>query len=220
MAKVRTSLIAPGVSGTLGNVVFVQGPVGTIVRSRPERRRAVSPAQSLARQRMGRVAAIYRSLTPAEADAWRAYARSLNPNEAESGVNQGPSGQQIFNAYGLKILQIDPSAAIPILPPSGPFFGDGIQVTASAVEGGIQFVASAANRPGIVTELLVQRLPSAQCRTYLSRYRTAGFAAFAAAGEGSFVEVSRGVWAVGVRFVEAATGRMMGVIEIGVVDVG
>ncbi len=220
MAKVRTGLLAPGVSGRVGGVVFAQTPQGTVLRERPVRRSKPTGAMQTSMRRMTRVAAVFRTLSAEQAQAWRNYARTLNPAQAESAVNQGPSGQQLFNAYGLKLLQIDASAEIPVTPPSGPFFGDGVGVSASAVPGGLSFVANAANRPGVLTELLVQRLPSVQCRTYLSRYRTAGFVGFSSAGEGTFVAASRGAWAVGVRFVEAGTGRMMGVIEIGVVEVG
>lgn len=215
MAKVREGVLTNGVSGRVGNAVFAETPQGTIVRARPLRLAKPSSGQLAVQNRMARAAGVYRTLTPAQAETWRGYALGLNPNQAESGINPGPSGQQVFNAYAVKILQVNPNAEVPVDPPADGFPGDGIWITALRTAEGVRFTADGANRAGVVTELLAQRLPSAQCRTYVERYRTQGFHAFTGDGDAVEFTLRPGSWAFAFRFVEAGTGRMSGVWEVG-----
>lgn len=82
--------------------------------------------------------------------------------------------------------------------------------------GGIEILADRDNAPGVVTEVLLQPLLSVHRRTYLSRYRTAGFFAFQAAVP-VVIPTDASVCAVAVRFVCAGTGQAMGLTELGVV---
>ena len=84
--------------------------------------------------------------------------------------------------------------------------------------GAIEVVADRANAPGVVTEVLLQPLLSVHRRTYLSRYRTAGFFAFEA-GVPIVIPTSARVCAVAVRFVCEATGQAGAVMELGIVGV-
>ena len=82
---------------------------------------------------------------------------------------------------------------------------------------GVAFSASSANATGVLTELLLQPLASGHRRTYLERYRTRAFAAFADDARAVTVPCPKGWVAAAVRFVEAATGRTTALVEIGVV---
>ena len=82
----------------------------------------------------------------------------------------------------------------------------------------MEVAASAANGQGVVTELLLQRLESANRRTYLSRYRSARVLALP--GPGTVELPDRpGWWAVGVRFLFAQTGQATEIAELGTVRV-
>ena len=83
----------------------------------------------------------------------------------------------------------------------------------------VTFVASGANAPGVVTELLVQPLVNAYRRSYADKYAGAGFHAFPAAGTVE-VPVRAGAVAVAYRFVLAATGQETALVELGTFVVG
>ena len=82
----------------------------------------------------------------------------------------------------------------------------------------IGFAASGANAPGVVTELLVQPLASRHRRTYLEKYRHAAYVAFAE-GQAVAVPFAAGWVACAYRFVNAETGQVTALAELGVVRV-
>lgn len=215
MARARTGILTPGLKGRIGNAVFVELPIGAVVRGRPLVTAKPTAAQRTARERFTQAAAGYQTLTPAQAQAWREYARTLDPKQAEGGRSLGPSGQQVYTRYANKILQIDSQAEVPSTPPAGVFPGDGVRILAERTAAGVRFHADAANRPGVVTELLAQRLASPLRRTYLEKYRTLGFHAFDENGDSVDYSLTPGTWAFAFRFVEAATGRTTLVYELG-----
>lgn len=219
MAKARTGALAGAVSGRVGNVVFADTPHGTVIRELPEQSRKISEAQAWVRMRLGRASAAFRAMTIEQAAAWRTYAEGLNAGMPESRTRGGISAQQAFNALTTKLLQIDPQAEIPLLPPSEPFGGDALVFALAPAPGGVEVSVDRANAPGVVTELLLQRLPSVHCRTYMQRYRTAGFFGFGS-GLSTVLPCAAGVWAVAARFVRAGTGQAGPVMELGVVVVG
>ena len=168
---------------------------------------------------------------------WAAYAAGLRGLDPEAGAG-GTNGYLAFSALGRSIMRIDPALPIPAEPPAGRFLGDLVVVTASAPppapssspdgngptaepssrgdEKGVLFAADRANAPGVLTELLTQPLANGARRPRANGYRSRGFVAFG--GPGS-VEVAAGEgWhACATRFVEAATGRTMGLLSCGVV---
>lgn len=208
MAKVRQSVVVGGLSGRVGNAVFVATPGGTVLRDRPFVSDPQTPAQVAARERVRLLARVFRSLDLAEAQAWRAAAQGL-----------GLSAQQYFNRLGVRFLAANPAGTVPRMPPAFLFPGDAVRFVVSAGPGGVVVTADRANAPGVVTEILIQKLPSVHCRTYLSRYRNAGFVAFGA-GETKTLPQRPGVFAVATRFVYAPTGQSTELIEWGLVEVG
>ncbi|MCE9557561.1 MAG: hypothetical protein K8R88_01280 [Armatimonadetes bacterium] len=214
MAKVRESAIIGGISGRTGNAVFVKGKYGTILRERPLPSDSKTPKQMESRNRMRIVGQAWRNMTLAHAAAWRAFAEA----EAGYGSDQAVSAQLIFTRLGTKFLQANPGLPVPVVPPVGAFPGDSVRFSCVSVSGAVRVSGSVANAAGVVTEVLLQKLPSVHCRTYLQRYRTTAFHAFSA-GESLDLPVSPGVYAVATRFVYAATGQATDLIETGVVAV-
>lgn len=217
MAILRLGPLTGSLSGTSGNSVYVRSAYGTILRTRPLRFAEASNAQTETRLRMSRVSTAWRALTIEQAAEWRRYARTLAESQNGPGEQVPVHAQNLFVRLGMKVLQIDPLADVPLEPPSTPFLGDAVLVSVSPIEGALRFTASSPNAEGIVTELLTQRLPSVHCRTYLSRYRSQGFVAFG--GEAVDVPAPRGVVAVAYRFVRAGTGQETALAELGVVQV-
>jgi len=217
MARVKAAIVGP-ISGRLGGVVFADTPWGMTMRELPERSPRVSAAQAEVRMRLPRASGGFRAMTLEQAAAWRAYAVALNGDLPQSRRSGGISAQQAFNALATKLLQIDPEAEIPLTPPSDPFGGDALAFTLASVSGGVQVSADRPNAPGVVTELMQQRLPSVHCRTYLQRYRTGTFTGFDA-GLSVVLPVASGVWAVAARFVRASTGQVVAPMELGMVVV-
>ena len=141
-----------------------------------------------------------------------------------------------------KVLQrLDLGALPPESPPARPFFGDVIEVVvepsreADPLRGGttevpattasrlgvqtVGFVSSGANAAGVVTELLVQPLLSRHRRTYLERYRHAAYVRFE--GAETVAVPAPEVWvALAYRFVNAETGQVTAIAELGALRAG
>lgn len=220
MAKFRLGAFATSISGASGNVVYARTAGGIVVRNRPRRNNPQTPAQQDNRARMARAVVAWSGMDPAVAALWRAYAESLAVTDPETGLPRAPKAMNVFTSLYAKLLQIDPHAGPPAEPPANPFFGDNLAVqVAPAGPGQVVFTANAPNAGGVTTELLLQRLPGRNVRTYLQRYRHVAFHAFVVGGLSTTVTAEPGWWACGVRFVNVQTGQATPVVEVGRVTV-
>ncbi|RYG24057.1 hypothetical protein EON82_12010, partial [bacterium] len=124
MAKAATSFLAQGLSGAMGQVVFVNGPNGTYLREKPTYRAASRSRKELDGQsQTAIVAAAWAQLSPEEMIRWRAYAESLAAAQPrERRVTS--SGYAAYFALSKKLLQVDQTAPLPTDPPVGRFPGD------------------------------------------------------------------------------------------------
>lgn len=212
MAKTAPSILGSAMSGSAGSVTFRRTANGVQVlpRTRPHDPRTA--AQVSARVRMMRVGEAWRGMTLAQSDAWREYALRISP----PGIARPLSAQLVFSRLSIRLLQIDPNALLPLTPPMSPFPGDAVLVTVAPTGGGIVFTPDRANAPGVVTELLVQRLNSIHCNAYAKKFRSKGFVAF---GGAQFVELPTGAYACAVRFARGADGQSTSLMELGKVAV-
>lgn len=214
MSLLKLGTFAGNLHGASGNAVYVRSPYGTILRNRPMVWNEPTQAQRECRVRMSLVGRAWTSLSLDEAAVWKRYAQALAASEPPTDGTPPPTAQQVFVRLGLKVLQVDPAATVPPLPPSNAFLGDAVVVGAVAMPGALRFTASQPNDPGILTELLLQPLRSVHRRTFLSRYRTAAFVPFS---DGAYdVAVQPGAVAAAYRFVRAATGQETALAELGV----
>ncbi|MCW5937183.1 MAG: hypothetical protein KIT11_07750 [Fimbriimonadaceae bacterium] len=219
MAKLTPGVVVAGLHGSAGSATFVRTPYGVVLKERSVPHDPQTAAQRASRDRLRRVGRAWRALTLDQAAAWRAYAQELA--EAAGGQDSGPraTAQLLFSKLGVKVLQVDPGAAVPVLPPTKPFLGDGLGLSVGAVAGGLRFTADAANSPGVVTELLLQPLASVHRNAYPARYRSQGFVAFPAPGGSQELALPRGIYAVAYRFVRSATGQETPLAGLGVFEV-
>lgn len=220
MAKLRGTAVAAGLSGSAGPVVFVQTANGTtVVREKPTPNDPQSPKQVAWRDLVRRAGALWRTLEPEQAEAWRLYAEAQREARRRQGSPAAINASGAFTALAIKVWQIDPSANPFLDPPAQEFTGDGIQVAATGGAGSVTFSASGPNADGVVTELLLQALPSRLATPQPGRDRHQGFATFASGSLGATVLARRGAYAASVRFVRAATGQASALVRVGVVVV-
>ena len=209
MAALTGGILGQGLRGKSGSVVFVHVGGETRVRRRMVPHNPQTPAQQANRAAHGRAMRAWSLLDAGARGRWAEWARA-----------RGGKGQTTFAALYGKALRVDPLAPPPQAPPARPFFGDAALVSASAPSAGaVRFAASAPNRAGVVTELLVQPLLSLARRTYRDKYRHAAYVAFAPGHLTRDVSCVPGVVALAYRFVDAATGQATELVELGVVTV-
>jgi hypothetical protein len=217
MAKLKGTAVACGLSGSAGPVVFVRMPGGgTAVRDRTVPRDPNSPAQAQWRGLVARASALWRTLTPEQAQRWQEYAEAAG--EGREGGRPNASG--LFVGLAAKVWQVEAAAAPPLDPPSQGFLGDGVPVSAAGEPGAVRFAAGGPNSAGVVTELLLQRLPSRLARPQKGRDRHRGFVAFAPGSLEASVPAPPGAYAASVRFVLAATGQASALVRLGTVVAG
>lgn len=215
MARVTGSAVMGQMSGTFGTSVLAQTQDGITMRARPTGNKHRSPAQMAQDARMWMVNRAWDLLTGEEARAWRSYALSLAARNAATGGLRVPSAYGLFAGLSTKYLQIHGGATVPSLPPAGPFKGDLLAVTAEGAGEDIVFTSDKSNQPGVLTELLAQRLSGPNNLPKTKSYVSRGFVTFAA-GVPVSVPIGRpGIWALAIRFVEASSGRMTEVTPIG-----
>jgi hypothetical protein len=206
-------------AGRIGDdQVLVRTRAGLAVRRMPRYRYPVSAGLRAASERLKAVTAVWRELSLAEVEAWRAWAATQPRRDPVTAKVYTPSAKNAFVGLGVKVLQVDPEAPVPTFPPAAPYDGDGVRAAASPAPGGVVFTADRPNGPGSVTELLVQRLANAR-RSPTSRYASAGFVRFTPGGLSAFLPLAPGVYALAVRSVLAATGQMGARWRSGVVEV-
>lgn len=85
--------------------------------------------------------------------------------------------------------------------------------------GAVRFIAKHGNAPGVVTELLLQRLPNERRRPK-SQYKTVGFFAFTEETNAVDIPVEPGFYVPGYAFVEQSTGRTTAGVVFEMVEVG
>ena len=177
VGKARLGVAFDEITGAANGMVLVRGRSGLTVQSPKRFRRAISPAQAASMARMAQAGRAWNGLSAPSAAAWRAHAKSLTHHNPLTGEAYAPLAFNVFSGLYCKLLQIDPNAGVPTRPPSAPFLGDNVPVTASPLPNAILYAAPSPNRPGVLTEILYQRLQGPH-RLPKPAYKSAGFKAF------------------------------------------
>ena len=246
MAKAALALPFSGIYGSLGNTSIVQRPDGPVVRARVYKPRKPTPAQAAAGVRLTLIGEAWHALDLAVFYQWHAFARASRRRNPATGASVVPQTYGLFVKHASKVMQIDPRFDFTgFAPPALPFTGDAVRVEflpasgplpltlpgatlplrdASSQEellgeGVLTLLASRANAPGVVTEILAQPLVNARRAVYKDKYVSQGFVVFAGADEVE-IPLGRGAWALAYRFVERATGQATELVALGVATVG
>ncbi len=218
MGKARFSAAFEEGAGGFGPYVVARGRGGPVVRRRAVYKRKSTPEQLAQEARLRAVAARWATFGAAEARAWAAYAAGVEKRDPVTGAAYSPTGYNAFSGLALRVVQIDPSATIPALPPTKRFVGDGVGVSASAVALAVRFSATGANAPGVTTELALQKLANVR-RTPTAQYKSMAFVKFVVGSLSVDVPVQPGTYACAVRQVDPATGQCLELVPLGVVTV-
>lgn len=230
MGRVRTTHLTTGLRGRIGEAVYVQGATGTQIRRRPQRVGPRTPGEIAAAERMEKIGYFWSLLDLEGVESWREYAVRLQATLPALERRPMPA----YNAFlqlATRVLMIDPRADVPLLPPSAAFAGDAVTVSLSPRpplpnepsgegESGIRFLANRPNAPGVVTELLLQRLASVGRAPVGTKYRSQGFVAFAEGALAADVACPAGWVACAYRFVVATTGQASALFPCGIVRAG
>ncbi|HMS56898.1 MAG TPA: hypothetical protein PKA27_16015 [Fimbriimonadaceae bacterium] len=118
MALVKGGAVVTGLRGSVGNATFVQTPYGTSLRDRTRPKQPDSEGQVLQRKRMRAAGLAWRSMTLAQAQAWRQYAARVN----QTAEWREASGQHVFTQLAVRFLMVSPNGEIPLDPPATPVF--------------------------------------------------------------------------------------------------
>lgn len=219
MAKAELSVALNKLKGKAGTVVFVDGRDGVYIRPRVTPHNPNTPAQEFVRTNLRKAAIAFKALTPAQVQAWRDYAANLETDDPATGKNPKKTAIAAFVELAAKFLQLNPNGTIPVNPPTSSYYGDSITVTATAGTGTVTFTASAPNLPSSRTELLLQKLPSANRTPQKGKYLSKGFFQFVLGTLSTSVSVPPGYYAAGYRFVNATTGQATPIRQIGISQV-
>lgn len=202
-------------SGRLGNVGYANTEYGVVVRSLPAGGAEPTLARLRLRWAMKDANRVWQELSAEEAEAWQAYARGLRKRNPQTGLETVPKGVHTFTGLAVKYLQLHGGRDVPKTPPVGAFLGDTVDVLLGSDPTGLLFTAGSANRAGVTTELLAQRLWGKNNRPKQNGYVSLGFVEFEQPGQVYRVGRNVGTYAAAYRFVEVATGRSTVPVEIG-----
>jgi len=221
MAKVKLNATVEQFSGHTGNAVFVASREGTVMRQRVAPSQPNTPSQLAARERLRKTARQFKAFTAAQKSAWKAYGEQSVHADHVTFKRTSSTAVNSYTRLATKFLQVSPNGTPPTSPPTTPYAGDKISVTAAAGTGKITFSSSTSNASGTTTELLIQKLSSAGCAAPMGAYKNAQFYVFTAkaGGDSTDVAVSTGVYSVAYRFVNIATGEDTGILVIGEITV-
>lgn len=216
--KAKLSMAFENMRGKTGALTVQGGVTGLRVKSNSPVRNPKTAAQQQVRQNLSRATEVFKTLTQAQFDQWKAYAQAHPRTDPVTGQTYVLAPSAIYNGLAAKLLQMNANATIPATPPVSPFGGDGVTFQATAGAGKITFTASRANTLGVTTEILLQPLKSPFRTPSSSAYRTKDFNVFGPVLTLD-VNVPPGYYAAAYRFVRIATGQASDTIPIGISQV-
>lgn len=207
MAFLRPGPNNQGMRGRMGGQVYSEAGVDTIVREFVTPANPNTGAQVGARGYFKTATQTWASLDDAERAAWGVFAQGMHSHNPMRLKQKPLSGFNVFVALASKFLQVNPAGTIPQSPPAVKFAGESIVITATPGTGKVTLTASAANTPGVTTEVLVQRLKAGYLKPEPNGYRHNSFHVYTLGNLSYDVTLGAGAWAIAVRFVKSTTGE-------------
>lgn len=150
---------------------------------------------------------LFETMTDVEVQAWREYAATLPQKSNKTGLPIKKKAINAFCSLADRFLLMNPGGTVPRVPPTTNFKGDTIGIQCTASGGALLFTASAQNSSNIVTEILVQKLPSKNRVPQVRDYRSKTYKAFTGTGLTYTLPVTAGYYAAAYRFCNKATGQ-------------
>jgi hypothetical protein len=219
MAKIGLGVVVAQIRGKVGGGVFTRAKNGATLRVRVTPSNPNTAAQSSVRANLSAAATAFKALTSGQLQDWVDYANGITRSNPIAGASYHPSAISVFVGLASKFLQVNPGGTIPVVPPAAPFEGDTITVAAVGGADSVTFTGSADNTAGATTELLLQRLPSANRTPNPNGYRSHGFSDDPDTTPVVVTGLSEGVYVPAYRFVDEATGEQTGLVVLDPVTV-
>lgn len=219
MAKIAFGPLVANARGKIGGGVWSKSHSGNVVRLRVLPSNPRSSAQSSIRAAMAAAARAFKALSSSDLAEWQTYASGITKSQSVSGQSYHPTPIDAFTALAVKFLQATPAGTIPSTPPATPFTGDTISLTAAGAAGKVTFTPTGSNGSGIKTELLLQKLPSANRKANSGGYRTQTFETTATTTPIDVDGLSAGTYVPAYKFVKTATGQQSGLVVLDPVTV-
>lgn len=219
MAKIGLGVVVAQIRGKVGGGVYTKAKNGSTLRVRIRPANPNTSAQSAVRSALAAASAAFKALSSTNLGLWQAYADSLTRYDAITGSTYHPSAISVFVGLATKFLQVNPGGTIPSTPPTSPFDGDVITIAPTGGNDLITYTGSADNSAGVTSELLYQKLPSANAQPKPNGYKSAGFSDDPDTTPFVATPLAAGVYATGYRFVDEATGQASPLVVTGNVTV-
>lgn len=220
MAKLGGFLNVTDIRGKLGGTVFSKTRSAHILRTRIKGRNPRSSRQTVARDNMATSSREAKAMDAATVLLWKDYAASITKHNSVSGAAYHPSWITAYNELAIPFLGMTPGGTPPDTPPADPFTGDTITATIAGGVGKVTLTGSAEQGAGIMTAILVQKLPSANREPNPKGYVLDSWVTVPATPfQVDSTTLSPGFYAVGYKFGKVSTGQETLPVFLGVVEV-
>lgn len=220
MAKIAFTPVVSNARGKTGQAVFTKTRSGSIIRLRVKPKNPRTVAQTTVRANLTEASRTYKGLSSSDVLSWQNYAATVTKRNAVTGQHYNPSAITAFNGLATSFLEMTPGGSIPTTPPTTPFVGDSVTITAVGGSGDITYTASAANATGVNTYLLLQKLVSANREPNPKGYRIGVIHHFVSGTLTNVISgLAPGTYAVAYKFGQVADGQTSLPVVIGKVTV-
>lgn len=216
MARLKRTVIIGGASGSSGPVTFriVRGK--TLITERTSPTNPSTASQQAQRARFATSARAYKGFTASQVQQWDDFAANDTTRDPVTGTKRFKDGIDAYIGLATKYLAVNNGGTAPSTPPASAFVAPSITVSAVGASGKVTFTASGALASNTRCELLLQKLATANRKPQKGAYRSKAFAAFPLGSLSQDVTITPGFYAAAYRFVNATTGQMTQLQQIGV----
>ena len=136
MARTQTSMAFERLAGRMADGVAYGHRGGTALRSLPHYRYPLQPSQRESNERLKKANALFNTLDEREADLWTLHGERYKRRDPMSGALYAPPAKNLLVGFSCKLLQIDPDAVLPRLPPEGAFLGGSVGIKVEPYDAG------------------------------------------------------------------------------------
>lgn len=161
MAKLGGFIQVADIRGKLGGNVFSKSRSGHTLRIRVKPRNPRTTDQTDVRALVTSGSRFAKAMDPSDVLDWKSYAVSITKHNSVSGAAYNPSWITALVGLYVPFFLGTPGGTFPDSPPTDPYVGDVITITAAGGSGQIQATGSAQSTTGQTVFLYFEKLKSA-----------------------------------------------------------
>lgn len=217
MAKLGNFLQVSDIRGSIGGDVFSKSRSGHTLRVRVKPRNPRSSSQSDVRALMTNGSRFAKALGSSDVVDWKAYAASITKHNSVSGAPYSPSWITALLQLYIPFFLATPGGTFPTSPPSDPYTGDVITLTAAGGSGQIQMTGSAQSTSGQTVFVYLEKLKSPNRTPSTSRGKLYSVDPVPATPfHITITGLAAGDYAVRYCFVDTDTGQESPLVDLGI----